>query len=402
MTPKSCLEDRSTGTLTDSDPRLEQTQPKPEPILVVDDEEHVVEAIGDFFSERGFSVSTALNGRQALALVNCSSFSVVISDLRLPDINGVELLERVLEVDPDVVFVIMTGFASVQSAVSALKKGAFDYVVKPFSMFDLEKTVRLGLEHKRLARENLELSHLMRKLLELDQIKSNIISTVSHEFRTPLTSLKGYLSMLLEKITTQSKGQPEQIWLKAMVENVNRLETLVLNLLLMTESNSGGICLIEEKVEMADLVNQCIARVEPLTRSKNIEVSFEPQNQIEITGDGEKLSLAVTNLLENAIKFNLEDGKVNVSLRECPRGDGIEIRIEDTGIGIPQDRIQFLFESFTQADMTPTRKFSGAGLGLPVAKAIIEAHGGSIDVSSSPGMGSEFKIWLPKSKRGVS
>lgn len=401
MTLKSCLEEKSTTGLPASDPQLQQSQQKPEPILVVDDEEHVVEAIAEFFNSRGFSVSTALNGRQALALVNCSSFAVVISDLRLPDINGVELLERILEIDPDVVFVMMTGFASVQSAVSALKKGAYDYVVKPFSMFDLEKTVKLGLEHKRLAKENLKLSHLMRKLIELDQIKSNIISTVSHEFRTPLTSLKGYLSMLLQKMPSGLKNQPEHIWLKAMVENVNRLETLVLNLLLMTESSSGGICLVEGRVEVVDLINQCIARVEPLTRSKNIEINFDFEEEVEITGDSEKLALAITNILENAIKFNLEDGKVNVDLRKVD-SDGIEIKIEDTGIGIPQDRIQFLFESFTQADMTQTRKFSGAGLGLPVAKALIEAHGGRIEVSSSPGMGSEFKIWLPRSKRGAS
>ncbi len=402
MPVKSCLEEKRSASLPCPELEPQEMDKEPESILVVDDEEHVVDAISDFFKSRGFSVSTALNGRQALALVSCSSFSVVISDLRLPDINGVELLEKVLEVDPDVVFVMMTGFASVQSAVSALKKGAYDYVVKPFSMFDLEKTVKLGLEHKRLTRENLELSHLMRKLLELDQIKSNIISTVSHEFRTPLTSLKGYLTMLLQGTHTRAKGNPEHIWLKAMIENVNRLETLVLNLLLMTESNSGGICLVEEDVRLVDLVNDCIAKVEPLTRSKSVEVDFNYVKEVVINADAEKLGLALTNLLENAVKFNLEDGKVKITLREKPDEEGIEMTIQDTGIGIPEDRIQSLFECFTQEDMTHTRKFSGAGLGLPVAKAIIEAHGGRIDVTSSPGIGSEFKVWLPKSKRGVS
>lgn len=398
MPVKPCLEERISIDLPKSALQSEELDKEPGSILVVDDEEHVLGAISDFFASRGFSVSTALNGRQALALVSCSSFSVMICDLRLPDINGVQLLEKVLEVDPDVVFVMMTGFASVQSAVNALKKGAYDYVVKPFSMFDLEKTVRLGLEHKRLARENLELSHLMRKLLELDQIKSNIISTVSHEFRTPLTSLKGYLTMLLQGTDNKPRGNAEKIWLKAMIENVNRLETLVLNLLLMTESSSGGICLVEDNTRIVDLINECIVRVQPLTRSKNIEVIFDFQKEIVIRADGEKLGLALTNLLENAVKFNLEDGKVDVSLREKPDSEGIEIVIRDTGIGIPENKIQSLFESFTQDDMTHTRKFSGAGLGLPVAKAIIEAHGGRIDLSSDPGMGSEIRVWLPKSK----
>ncbi len=397
METKNHDDDGRTAVLPQELPFAEPVAVDSEPILVIDDEKDVAEAVAEFLGTRGFEVEVALNSRQALGLIHDSNFSVVISDLRLPDLSGVELLDHVLEADPDTVFIMMTGYASVQSAVSALKKGAYDYIVKPFSMFELEKTVRLGLERRKLAKQNVELSHLMRKLIELDQIKSNIISAVSHEFRTPLTSLKGYLTMFAEHLSKASPSKhPEATWLRAMRENLNRLETLILNLLFMTETNSGGVCLSDEDVELGGLVSEAISRVEPVTRVKNVRIDFKHDKGEHLVGDSEKLLVALVNLLENAVKFNLDDGRVEVSISNEDDHRGVVIEIEDTGIGIPPDKLSSVFDCFMQADMTHTRQFSGAGLGLPVAKAIIEAHGGKIDVSSRPGIGTRFRIWLPK------
>lgn len=372
-----------------------------EKVLVIDDEEGVIRALSDFLSTRGFDVMTAINCRQALGLVHDDNFSAVISDLRLPDMSGVELLEHVLDVDPDTVFIIMTGYASVQSAVDAMKKGAYDYVVKPFSMYEIEKTVRLGLEKRKLARQNVELSHLMRKLIEIDQIKSNIISTVSHEFRTPLMSLKGYLAMLHKACTKgDTIGDGERMWLKAMGDNVERLDMLILNLLLMTEANTGGLIVAEEQIDVSRILAESIERIGNLCRTKEVSVDFNPNGNAAMTGDAEKLCLAFTNMLENAIKFNLESGRVEIGLLPTSKPEGIRVTILDTGIGIPDEKIPTIFESFTQVDMTHTRRFAGAGLGLPVAKAIVEAHGGTIDVHSEPGRGTTFHVWLPK-RNGV-
>ncbi len=385
-----------TAILPEEAPALEVTSIESEPILVIDDERDVVDTIAEFLASKGFQVRTAFNSRQALGLIHEHNFSVVISDLRLPDLSGVDLLDHVLDVDPDIVFIMMTGYASVQSAVSALKKGAYDYIVKPFSMFELEKTVRLGLERRKLARQNVELSHLMRKLIELDQMKSNIISAVSHEFRTPLTSLKGYLTMFSERLRASKTQHIEQTWVKAMGENLDRLETLILNLLLMTETNAGGICLSTDKVNLSRLLSESISKVQPLTRTKGVRIEFKPDGSEFIMGDPEKLGVAFINLLENAIKFNLDEGVVRIELLRHTNPEGLVVEISDTGIGIPPDKLQSIFDCFIQGDMTHTRQFAGAGLGLPVAKAIIEAHGGTIEVDSQPGVGTRFRIWLPK------
>jgi len=268
-------------------------------------------------------------------------------------------------------------------------------------MYELEKTVRLGLEKQKLARENLELSHLTRKLIEIDQIKSNIISTVSHEFRTPLMSLNGYLNMLgslLEKGEHADKNEGK--WLRGMKDNLGRLEMLILNLLLMTEANAGDLLIVDEQVDVSELIRESMARVDPLTKAKDISIAFEEGDKGWINGDTEKLSVAVTNLIENAVKFNLESGRIEIGVSETADPQGFRISILDTGIGIPDDKINSIFNSFTQADMTHTRRFAGVGLGLSVAKAIIEAHGGSIDVTSKPGQGSTFFVWLPRGNGG--
>lgn len=396
ITEDSSAQMSSTALLEKERPSVQEPEQQ-NLVLIIDDEESVVNTLAEFFSMRGYEVETAVTARQALGLINEKRFGIVICDLRLPGMNGVELLDHVVEANPETVFIIMTGYASVQSAVEAMKKGAYDYLVKPFSMYELEKTVRLGLEKQKLARENLELSHLTRKLIEIDQIKSNIISTVSHEFRTPLMSLNGYLTMLSSLLEKGDKlDKTESKWLTGMKDNLSRLEMLILNLLLMTESSAGDMLITSDDVHMHDLIREAVSRVGPMTKSKDVDISIVGDKEGRITGDVEKLGVALTNLIENAVKFNLESGKIEIGVSQTTSPDGLRVSILDTGIGIPENKINSIFNSFTQADMTHTRRFAGVGLGLSVAKAIVEAHGGSIDVTSKPGRGSTFFMWLPR------
>jgi signal transduction histidine kinase len=144
------------------------------------------------------------------------------------------------------------------------------------------------------------------------------------------------------------------------------------------------------------VIGESISRLASLTRSKEVSVELQQTDDVSIKGDAEKLGVAMANVIENAIKFNLESGKVEIGIAKTSDPDGVRVSIVDTGIGISDEKIPRIFESFTQADMTHTRRFGGAGLGLPVAKAIIEAHGGNIGVNSKPGVGTAFHVWLPK------
>jgi signal transduction histidine kinase len=163
----------------------------------------------------------------------------------------------------------------------------------------------------------------------------------------------------------------------------------------MTEANSGALLISNDRVDLSKVVVDSIGRLDPLSRTKEVTIDLKPDGPGDVLGDEKKLGVAITNLLENAVKFNLESGRVEVGISKTAHPEGVKISILDTGIGIPHDKLPTIFESFTQVDMTHTRRFAGAGLGLPVAKAIIEAHGGTIDVSSVPGSGSAFHVWLP-------
>jgi signal transduction histidine kinase len=209
-------------------------------------------------------------------------------------------------------------------------------------------------------------------------------------------SLKGYLSMLTK---ARDEGTPvedvEKKWLHAMKENLGRLEMLILNLLLMTEANAGDLLITDDEIDVSELVQESISRLNGMARSKEISVAFTGK-KTRIRGDLEKLRVAVGNVIENAIKFNLDAGTVEISVADTADPEGVRIVVSDTGIGIPGEKLASMFDCFTQVDMTQTRRFNGAGLGLPVAKAIVEAHGGRIGAESKPGRGSSFHIWLPK------
>jgi signal transduction histidine kinase len=209
-------------------------------------------------------------------------------------------------------------------------------------------------------------------------------------------SLKGYLSMLTR---ASDEGTPvegvEKKWLHAMKDNLGRLEMLILNLLLMTEANTGDLLITDDEIDVSELVRDSISRLNAMVRSKEISVVFAG-SKTRIRGDLEKLRVAVSNVIENAIKFNLDAGTVDVKVSDTAEPEGVRIVVSDTGIGIPGEKLASMFDCFTQADMTQTRRFNGAGLGLPVAKAIVEAHGGHIGAESKPGRGSSFHIWLPK------
>jgi signal transduction histidine kinase len=210
-------------------------------------------------------------------------------------------------------------------------------------------------------------------------------------------SLKGYLNMMTQFLEeSDDDNATEKTWLRAMKDNLGRLEMLILNLLLMTEANAGDLLITTDKIDLSKVIGESISRLDPLTRTKEIAIRFDHADDGSLVGDAEKLGVAVTNILENAIKFNLESGAVEIGMTGTSDPEGVRLSILDTGIGIPDNKIGSIFNSFTQGDMTHTRRFAGAGLGLSVAKAIVEAHGGSIDVVSKPGQGSTFHVWLPR------
>lgn len=238
-----------------------------------------------------------------------------------------------------------------------------------------------------------ELETALHKLTELHQLKSNIVSNISHELRTPLTQMKGYLVLLadgtLGPITSE---QREALIVTARA--TDRLEKLIEDLIAYAAAARGEMTLNMRSVLLRPLVEMAVQRMQAAAAQKGVRLEARFQTQHEaVTCDEDKLFWVLLQLLDNAVKFTPARGSITLILTS----DGRRVRfaVQDTGIGIPANRLEEVFEEFQQLDGSTTRRFGGTGLGLALVRRIIEAHGARMTVESQEGRGSQFTFALP-------
>lgn len=362
-------------------------------ILIVDDEEALCGSLVTAFSLQGYRAAGARSGTEALELLRQRPFDVLLVDLRMPDIDGIQLMERVRAELPDVLVILMTGAGTVETAVRALKGGAYDYLVKPFTLPAIFHTVRRGLEQQRLRQENVYLSELNRRLQEVDEIKSNLLSAITHEFRTPLTVMSGWLDLLLEGQFGPLSGKQRES-LIAVRRGAVRLGRLIANLLVFVESNRGQPARKRLPLNVADLLQEAGTELLPECEERAVRPRMElPPDLPPVAGDREGLRLLFLNLVENAIKFNEPGGEV--VLRAAAEAQTLRVSITNSRGVIPADRIPALLEPFTQGDMSAARAAGGLGLGLAVVRMILEAHAGELAIESARGQGTTVHVRLP-------
>jgi signal transduction histidine kinase len=234
-----------------------------------------------------------------------------------------------------------------------------------------------------------ELKLTYSKLQELYKIKDNFLSNISHELRTPLTSVIGYTELMLdEKLTQHQRHMTETVF-----RNSKRLSRLIKSLLDSQLIESRDLHLAGEKVVINEIIALVVEDMKNMATVKNIPIKINMTDTLVVEGDFERLTQVFSNLLDNAIKFTIK-GEINI--RGEMDNQKVHIQISDTGIGIPQDRLEKIFDRFYQVDSSDERKYGGTGLGLWISKKLIEAHGGSI-WAESKNSGSTFHILLPKS-----
>ncbi|HVY62540.1 MAG TPA: ATP-binding protein [Planctomycetota bacterium] len=228
------------------------------------------------------------------------------------------------------------------------------------------------------------------RLRQLDQQKDEFISLVSHDLRTPLTSIIGYTELLLEQ---DAGGSPEnRHFLEVIERNGRRLLGMVEDLLFMARLQAGRLQLDRSLVDLGEIAGQCVEALQPKAAEAGVRLSVEA-DAVEVYGDERRLGQLVDNLVSNALKFSLEGGHVAVRVRRAP-GTAL-LEVEDTGIGIPSDEVGRLFDRFYRASSATEREMPGTGLGLTIAKAIVDSHNGTIQVRSSEGVGTAFRIEIP-------
>ena len=366
-----------------------------ERILVIDDDENIRATIEEFLSLAGYRVEGAGGGREALDRLGTASYDLVISDLQMPDMDGLAVIGWIRETHPSLPVLVMTGHATVESSVQALRLGAYDYLLKPFRLDEVERTIENCLERRRLERRNLELVATNEWLHEVERIKDDLLAVVSHEFRTPLTGMKGFLRILRQG--GMDKLGPDQVQaIEAIDDNVRRLDEMIANLLALVEAQGAAALPIREPARLGELVRDVLASVDLVRGRGRLEIDIaENARSAEVLVDRQRFPLVVTNLVDNAFKFVHEPGSAEVVVRVWRDDASVHLEVHDDGIGIPELLGEALFERFTQADMSSTREYQGAGLGLAVVREIVSAHGGQFRLVAPLLRGTSVRVTLP-------
>ncbi len=260
-----------------------------------------------------------------------------------------------------------------------------------------------------LTEHNMRLQRAVARMEELDRLKSNFLATMSHELRTPLTSVIGYAEMMSEGIAGPVTIEQRE-YLTTILSKAEQLLQLITAVLDVGSLESGELALERSALSLAEIVASEIATFTPQAGKRGIAIQLDANGDTFVVGDRKKIRQVVSSLLSNAVKFTPDRGRVGVAVRRGPLAPGevaeitteraIQLVVSDSGIGISRDQVAKIFEPFFQVDSSSTRAFGGTGLGLTLAKAYVEAHGGRIWVDTTPGQGSVFTATFPMPHEG--
>ena len=486
-------------------------------ILVVDDEMGIREGCRRVLAEEGYDIDLAEDGAVGLRRVREKPYDLILVDLMMPGIGGLDLIKKIHEIDPEIIVVVITGYATIETAVEATKRGAYDYLPKPFTPEALAVLVKRGIEKRELRLEarrlyqereqrllelageksrlrsiigcmadgvlvtNLErqlvlwnasavrmlklsgtdepgkaMDHYIRnraliesleqvlnskddgfsmisqeiradeqgavlmaqmapvrdergrllgavtvirditKLKEVEKIKSQFVSMVAHELRSPLAAIEGWLGVVL---SGEAGGDEEQrrTWLLRAKERANSLLALVKDLLEINKIEAGKVAQKMESVQVIDVVGKIVEFFKPEAERQHVSLQMNPSVPLPaIQADVQDMEKLFTNLVSNAIKYNVENGSVTIETSLDPHFVGIHVR--DTGIGIAPADLPRIFDDFFRVETKRTDGIGGTGLGLTIAKKIVDSHFGHIEVESRPDKGSTFSVYLPCKK----
>ncbi|MFV9675685.1 MAG: ATP-binding protein [Anaerolineales bacterium] len=369
-------------------------------ILVIDDELGIREGCRRALTPQGFSVETAGNLEEGLQKIQETSFDLVLLDVMLPDGRGTDLLVPIHEKDPETVAIIVTGYATVELAVEAIKKGAYDFVPKPFDTDILLLTVHQGIERRRLAletkrlqaieKEAENLARVNEEMERLDQYKTHFTLMVAHELRAPIAALQSFLLSILKGYVPLE--QQEEILERAVARSQELLD-LVNDLLNLAAAREEITPAMSKDLSLAEVLEKLMPPFQSQAVDAGLKLEVNIRQRPSLDAVPEQMEQLWTNLISNAIKYTPEGGEVVITLDE-DKGWAIGT-VEDSGIGISPEHQAQIFEEFFRTPQAKDHNHLGTGLGLSLAKRIVEGHGGSIELESDLGKGSRFLFRLP-------
>lgn len=374
-------------------------QPPKTRILVVDDARVILSFYQKGLSRLGYDVAVADSALKALELIEKEDFDIVITDINMELMDGIELLETIKRDYPHIEVIMMTGFATVENAIRSLKKGAYDFLLKPVKLDQVRQVVKHCEEKIRMSQEVKQLRMVNERLRDVKEMKDRFIAITSHELRTPVTHIKSYLEFLEDPAFSEEEKKE---FLEIVKKSVDDLEQVVNTMYAVSQVESGELPLNRENVRMDELVSDAIRQLTLELRERDLQIEHQsPSNLDPIPVDAFQIKKVIMEILNNAIRFTPDGGKISIGYEMNDRF--LTVVISDTGVGIPEDKLGRIFEKFYEIQdssyhsSSRTRFLGGStGIGLPLAKRIVEAHGGRLKVASKEGEGTQVFIKLPR------
>jgi len=370
-------------------------------LLLVDDETAVRMTLAALLAKEGYDVTSAGSGAEALARLREGAFDVILSDLRLDDMDGMAVLEEARQRNPEIVAVVLTGYASLESAIDAIGRGVFGYIVKPCKIDEMKATIRSGLDRRNASRVNkqVEIAEAVaesrqRAMRDFEVEKGAWLAAISHDLKGPLTTIKGTVQWLRRK----GRLRDEQRLLEAFDQidlTTSRMARMIDELADVGQTDEDHRRLNLEPHELPALVRRIVAEHQPTTDRHTIEVDCRCED-LRVMCDGPQMERVVGNLLSNAIKYSPASGTITVTLDRDDQGcqPAAVLRVTDQGLGIPADELPRIFTRFYRGTNVSGR-IPGTGIGLAGSRQILEAHGATISVESEEGRGSTFTVRFP-------
>jgi len=355
-------------------------------IVIIDDEEVVLDSCTQILKGGNYQITTAMNGDHGLKLVREFQPDLVFVDLKMPGISGFEVLENIRELDPTVVTIVITGYATVNSAVEAMKNGAYDFLPKPFTPDEFRLITQRGLDKRRLVLETIALRR------EKEMLREHFAAIVSHELKAPLSAVQQNLFVLEDELSDKLTEE-QKIRIERMKSKINDLINLIHTWLRVISVDVRKIQESFKPTSVTSIISKAIESVQSHATRKDIELVSSVNEPLRlVSGDEGTLVEALVNILGNAVKFSRVGSKIFIKAKE--KENDLIISVSDTGIGVSPEDLPYIFEDFYTGKTDQVNE-KGRGIGLAITRRIIEAHNGSISVESELGKGSTFVIRLP-------
>lgn len=366
-------------------------------ILVVDDEPDLESLVVQKFRRQirdgAVSFTFVHDGVQALAALKSNSgFDLVVTDINMPRMDGLTLLQKLHEADDKISTIIVSAYGDMANIRTAMNRGAFDFLTKPIDFSDFEATIAKTIRHVELLREAKRRQEENERLQSATENKSRFLANVSHELRTPLNAILGYTELILDEVYGAPPDKMRDV-LGRVEKNGKHLLGLINDVLDLAKMEAGQDVLTFADYSIADVIVNVRSAVASLASGKGIRLEVvAPQRLPLVHGDERKITQVLLNLVGNAIKFT-DQGAVEIKAAAANRSMTVSVR--DSGPGIGEADQTKIFEEFEQAKSSATRAKGGTGLGLTISKRIVELHGGRIWVESQLGHGATFSFAIP-------